>query len=110
MRPKPLVKRHPSEIVGLDELAAHWGKPPASIISDRVRAPWRVPPACSPAGVRPLRFRVGTILSFDAETEEKAYRARREARVRASATTQKKKRGRPSAAEKRARRGAEAQS
>lgn len=108
MRPKPLAERHPSDIVGLEELAEHWRKPASSIVSDRVRAPWRVPPTCSPEGARPLRFRVGTILAFDAAAEEKSCRARRELLARRDAPKLPKQRGRPKKAQALARRNAEA--
>lgn len=96
MQAKPLAQRHPDETVGVVDLAAHWDKPVSSILSDRTRAPWRVPPICSPEGVRPLRWRVGTVLAFDRTAEEKALAA-----VIAAPPTvpTRRRRGRPTKAE-----------
>ena len=91
---RPLAERHLDETIGVEELAAHWDKPAPSILSDRTRAPWRVPPICSPIGARPLRWRVGTVLAFDREQEEIALQVRREAMSRRIAKPVRS-RGRP---------------
>lgn len=37
-------------VIGLDGLSRLLNKSPSSILADRCRAPWRVPPACTPPG------------------------------------------------------------
>lgn len=103
----PLAQRHPDETIGIEEFASHWNKPASSILSDRTRAPWRVPPTCSPEGVRPLRWRVGTVLAFDREQEEKSFAAQREFTAKIAAQAPSRRRGRPNKAEQIRRRAAD---
>jgi hypothetical protein len=94
----PLGLRHRSERIDVNELSQHLRRPAPTILSDRTRAPWRVPASCTPVGVRPVMWLVGTVLDFDLVQVEANIEAQRPAISRRVASA-KGKVGRPNKVE-----------
>lgn len=98
---------HAQQVIGLDELSQLLHKNAATIIADRSRAPYRVPPSCEPPGSRTPLWIVEDVLNWLRSYQRPATLAPAPTAPRAEATDQPRKRGRPSKAEQ-ARRAAQA--
>lgn len=96
----PLGALDPEELIGIQELAGHSKCTVTAIYCARHKAPWKFPPPATPPGVRPILWRVGTVLAHRLGEEEK-NRLEQEAKIiqMMAAKAPPKKPGRPTKAE-----------
>lgn len=59
-------------IFGVSTLSCLIEKAPASIIADRSRAPWRVPPACTPPGAKQPLWLLADVIAWLAAHREQS--------------------------------------
>lgn len=96
----PLGMRDRDEQITIEELAEHLKRSEEAIYTDRHRNPGKIPPACTPPKAVPIRWRVGTVLDFAQQQEEKNWQIQQDLQARiAAARKPAAKRGRPTKAE-----------
>lgn len=96
----PLGQRDPEDLIGIEELAEHSKTTVVAIYNARHKTPWKFPPPATPRGIRPILWRVCTVLAHRHGEEEK-NRLEQEAKIiqMMAAKAPPKKPGRPTKSE-----------